>query len=248
MATTKKVVLVTGGNAGIGFALSRQIAQKGHKVWLGARNATSGEEAATKLTQEGLKDVKSVRIDITDLASIVAAKEVIEKEDGKLDVLVNNAGISLMDKDQNALSVDLELIRTCFETNFYGLIRTTQTFVPLVKAAAATSGYAVIVNVTSDMSSSTYQSRPDSQYHVVAYNTSKAAANSYSVALANELKASNIKVNVVTPGYTSTKLNFFGQGGKDVADGAKVILPWALLDKDGATGLFMNEHGKEMPW
>jgi NAD(P)-dependent dehydrogenase (short-subunit alcohol dehydrogenase family) len=132
--------------------------------------------------------------------------------------------------------VDLNSIRECFETNFYGLIQTTQTLFPLVKSAAANAGFAAILDVTSDMSSSTYQSRPDSQFHIVAYNTSKAAANSYTVALAHELKEMNIKVNAVTPGYTSTKLNSFGAGSKPVTKGAEVLLPWALLDKDGPTG------------
>ncbi|KAF9450557.1 NAD(P)-binding protein [Macrolepiota fuliginosa MF-IS2] len=242
-----KVVLVTGGNAGIGFELSKSIAQKGHKVWLAARNPVSGEEAVAKLKQEGL-NVKSVRLDVTDLASIIAAKEVIEKEDGKVDVLVNNAGVGLIDQDQNALTVDLKIIRECFEANFYGLIQTTQTFAPLIEAAASATGYAVILNVSSDMASNTYQARPGSQLHVVAYNTSKAAANSYTIALAHELKKQNIKVNAVTPGYTSTKLNSFGQGAKDVTSSARILLPWALLDKDGPTGLFIQEDGKEMPW
>jgi NAD(P)-dependent dehydrogenase (short-subunit alcohol dehydrogenase family) len=141
-----------------------------------------------------------------------------------------------MDKDQNVLSVDLDTIRNCFETNFYGLIQTTQTFFPLVKVAAEATGHAVILDVSSDMASNAYQARPDSQYHLVAYNTGKSAANSYTIALAHELRSSNIKVNAVTPGYTSTKLNFFGAGGKDVTKGAEVLLPWALLDKDGPTG------------
>lgn len=142
-----------------------------------------------------------------------------------------------MDKDQNALTVDLQTIRDCFETNFYGLIQTTQVFLPLMKAAAASAaGYAVILNISSDMASNSYQARPDSQYHLVAYNTSKAAVNSYTIALAHELREKSIKVNVVTPGYTSTKLNFFGEGGKDVKSGAQILLPWALLDKDGQTG------------
>ncbi|KXN82856.1 Short-chain dehydrogenase/reductase 2b [Leucoagaricus sp. SymC.cos] len=232
----------------MGFELSRMILEKGHKVWIAARNPVAGEDAANKLRQEGYSDVKSVKLDVTDLPSIVAAKEIVEKEDGKLDVMVNNAGISLMDQDQNALTVNLRTIRDCFETNFYGLIQTTQTLLPLVRAAAEQTGYAVILDVASDMASNAYQARPDSQYHVVGYNTSKAAANSYTIALTHELRNSKIKVNAVTPGYTSTKLNFFGEGGKPVTAGAAALLPWALLDKDGPTGLFINEHQKEMPW
>lgn len=89
---------------------------------------------------------------------------------------------------------------------------------------------------------------PNGTLHVVAYNTSKAAMNSYSIALAHELKKDNIKVNLVTPGFTSTKLNFHSEGGKSTVDGAKSIVPWALLDKDGPTGLFVDWNGKEFPW
>jgi NAD(P)-dependent dehydrogenase (short-subunit alcohol dehydrogenase family) len=128
--------------------------------------------------------------------------------------------------------VSLSVIRQAFEPNFFGMIQTTITFLPLLRK----SSQAVILNVSTDMASNTLQSKPDSKLHVVAYNTSKAAANSYTIALAHELKAENIKVNAVTPGFTSTKLNFFGQGGKSTRAGAEILVPWALLDKDGPTG------------
>lgn len=141
-----------------------------------------------------------------------------------------------MDQDQNALTVGIQTIRECFETNFFGLIQTTQAFVPLVKAASTAAGNAVILDVTTDMASNSHQAQPESGLHFVAYNTSKAAANSYTIALAHELRQFDIKVNAVTPGFTSTKLNFFGKGGKDAAGGAQGLLPWALLDKTGPTG------------
>lgn len=86
------------------------------------------------------------------------------------------------------------------------------------------------------MASNTRQAQPGADLQFVAYNSSKAAANAYTVALAGELRAEGIKVNAVTPGFTSSKLNFFGQGGKTLLAGAQVLLPWALLDKDGPTG------------
>jgi short chain dehydrogenase len=117
------------------------------------------------------------------------------------------------------------------ETNFFGLIQTTIAFIPLLRK----STNAVILNVSIDMASNTIQSRPEAFLHVVAYNTSKAAANSYTIALAQELKGEGIKVNAVTPGFTTTKLNDFLPGGKSAKDGAEVLLPWALLEKDGPT-------------
>jgi NAD(P)-dependent dehydrogenase (short-subunit alcohol dehydrogenase family) len=151
-----------------------------------------------------------------------------------------------MGKDQNATTIDVALIRETIETNLYGLIETTKAFLPLLRKS--TTGAPVILNVSTDMASNSYQARPDASIHVVAYNTSKAAANSYTIALAHELKPEGFKVNAVTPGFTSTKLNFFGQGGKSPQDGAKVLLPWALLGKDGATCLFVNDRGEEFPW
>ena len=119
------------------------------------------------------------------------------------------------------------------ETNFFGLVQTTITFLPLVRKGTN----AVILNVSINMASNTLQSSPNARptSHVVAYNTSKSAANSYTIALAQELKAEGIKVNAVTPGFTTTKLNFYRPGGKTMKAGAEVLLPWALLDKDGPT-------------
>jgi NAD(P)-dependent dehydrogenase (short-subunit alcohol dehydrogenase family) len=237
-----KVILVTGSNAGIGLELVRLLAKE-NVVYMTSRNEVSGKESQEKLKKDGL-DVKLVQLDVTDLNSIKAAKDFIEKAEGNLDVLVNNAGAAFLDRPQNAATVDVADVRAAFEPNFFGLIQTTTTFLPLLRK----SSQAVILNVTTDMASTTRQARPDSSLHVVAYNTSKAAANSYTVALAHELRQERIKVNCVTPGFTSTKLNSYGEGGKSPADGAKMLLPWALLGADGPTGLFIGPDGKEWPW
>jgi NAD(P)-dependent dehydrogenase (short-subunit alcohol dehydrogenase family) len=233
-----------------------------------------------KLKAEGI-NVKFVRLDITNLETIVAAKNVIEKAEGRLDVLVNNAGmnsslelprqhlmvrpgVGLLDKPQNATSISLDVVREAFEPNLFGLIQTCTTLLPLLRV----SPQAVILNVSTDMASNSHQAKPDSSLHFVAYNTSKAAANSYTIALASELRQEGIKVNAVTPGFTSTKLNFFQEGGKSIRAGAEVLLPWALLGKEGPTGknifkrrpnsllttsldftgLFIDEKGEELPW
>jgi NAD(P)-dependent dehydrogenase (short-subunit alcohol dehydrogenase family) len=151
-----------------------------------------------------------------------------------------------MGKNQNATTIDVTLIRETIETNLYGLIETTKAFVPLLRKS--TTGAPVILNVSTDMASNSHQAGPNASPHVVAYNTSKAAANSYTIALAQELKSEGFKINAVTPGFTSTKLNFFGKGGKSPQDGAKALLPWALLGKDGVTCSFINGEGEEFPW
>jgi len=240
--SASRVILVTGSNAGIGLELVRLLAEKGHNVYLAARKEAAGKEAVEALKKDGL-NVKFVQLDVTDIKSVVSAKDVIEKAEGRLDVLVNNAGVSYMDQPQNATSVDLSVIRAAFEPNFFGLVQTCTTFLPLIRK----SSNGVILNVSTDMASNAYQARPDSFLHVVAYNTSKAAANSYTIALAHELKSEGIKVNAVTPGFTTTKLNGFSPGGKTARQGAEVLLPWALLGPDGKTGLFLNDAG-EFPW
>ncbi len=190
--------------------------------------------------------MKYVELDITKVDTILSARDTISAHTGgKLDVLVNNAGISNLGKDQNAKSVDVALIRETVEVNLYGLIENTKAFIPLLRKS--TTGAPVILNVSTDMASNSYQAKSKTPMHVVAYNTSKAAANSYTIALAHELKGEGFKVNAVTPGFTSTKLNFFAKGGKTPRDGAKVLLPYALLEKDAETGLFIGPTG-EFSW
>lgn len=140
-------------------------------------------------------------------------------------------GIGSFGKDQNACTADVSAIRDCLEVNLIGLVQTTTTFLPLLRASAQ----AVILNVSTELASNSGQAGPNARIHVVAYNTSKAAANSYTIALAQELKKEGIKVNAVTPGLTTTKLNNFHAGGKPARQGAECLVPWALLDKDGPT-------------
>ena len=206
-----------------------------------------------KLHADGFHTVKYVRLDVTDLTTIQAAKETIDLAEGKLDVLVNNAGrffrlsiffivcrkliwkpsaVGKLEENQRATSVSLETIRDAMETNFFGLVQTTIAFLPLLRKSAN----AVILNVAT--TTNTIQARPNAGFQVVAYNTSKAAVNSCTVALAQELRGEGIKVNAVAPGFTSTKLNNFSPGGRSPRAGAEVLLPWALLEKDGPTCMF----------
>ncbi|KAF8323558.1 hypothetical protein F5887DRAFT_1116470 [Amanita rubescens] len=234
-----KVILVTGANTGIGYELLNLLAQKGHKVYLGARNEAAGRDAAMPFSslfihkKENL-DVTFVLLDVTSIETIKVAKDSIEQSDGKLDVLVNNAGIGTFERDQNASTADVSAIRDCLEVNLIGLVQTTTTFLPLLRA----SPQAVILNVSTEMASNSLQAGPNARIHVVAYNTSKAAANSYTITLAQELKKDGIKVNAVTPGLTTTKLNNFHAGGKTTRQGAESLLPWALLNTDGPTASF----------
>jgi NAD(P)-dependent dehydrogenase (short-subunit alcohol dehydrogenase family) len=144
-----------------------------------------------------------------------------------------------MDQNQNALNVEESVLRKAMDLNFFATVNTTQAFVPLLLKGTDP----IVVMVSTDMASNTIQAKPNSFLHVTAYNTSKAALNSYAIALAAELK-DKVRVNAVTPGFTSTKLNNFGEGGKTPAQGAAIIAKYALLDQsDKTTGkLLMLAH------
>ena len=180
---------------------------------------------------------------MTDTATIEAAKEEIEKKEGKLDILVNNAGISGIHTEQLASSLGQPILREVMDTNFFGLIQTTTTFVSLLRK----SNQAVILNVSSLLASLTTMAN-NSWVQLAAYKASKAAVNSYTIELAHELKKDGIKVNVVNPGLIASKFNNYAAGGKSEKEGAQFLLPYALLDGNGPTGRFFNFDGTELPW
>jgi len=246
MSNLSRVILVTGANTGIGFQLVRLLAEKKHTVYLGARNEAAGREAEKQLHAEGFKTARFVHIDVTDTTTIQAAKEIIENAEGKLDVLVNNAAINPFG-NQNAASIPSSTLREILEVNFLGVVQTTVALLSLIRKSMYGG---IIVNVSSLMGSNSYQANPDEKSHgwtaFTAYNSSKAALNSYTIVLAHELKGEGIKVNAVTPGLTSTKMSKFT--GKTAKAGAEVLLPWVLLEKDGPTGLFIGSDHKELPW
>ena len=237
-----KVALITGANKGIGKEVARQLGAQGIIVLIGARDKQRGEEAAAELTAGGA-DAHAFLLDVTDQASVDAAARQVESEYGRLDVLVNNAGIAL---DTGAASaLDLETLRRTYETNVFGVFGVTQAFLPLLKRSEAGR----IVNVSSGLGSLSQNSDPNWDYAAVkplAYNSSKAALNMMTVIFAAELKGTGIKVNAADPGYTATDLNH-NQGHQTVEQGAAAAVRLATLPDDGPTGGFFDEAGA-VPW
>ncbi|HKR01529.1 MAG TPA: SDR family oxidoreductase [Pyrinomonadaceae bacterium] len=232
---TNKVALVTGANRGIGLEVARQFALLGFKTFLGARDAERGAEAARSLQQKGLQ-VIPVQLDVTVQRSIDAAKHLVEERFGKLDVLVNNAAI-LYDSWQRAESASLDTVREAFETNTLGAWRMCQAFIPLLRK----SRHARIVNVSSESGSLTVMGGG-----TPAYGVSKAALNSLTRMLADELRPSGILVNSVCPGWVATDM-----GGpnapRTVEEGAASVMWAAVLPDDGPTGGFYRD-GEPLAW
>jgi len=239
-----KSALVTGANKSIGFETAKQLAQLGYFVYIGSRDKTKGRKAIENLKEMGITNVDCIQLDVTDIHSIKAARQELQAKTQKLDILINNAGIS-GGFPQPATKVSIDTLRLVFETNFFGAVQVIQEFIELLEE----SDQPRIVNVTTELSSLTNHSDPKwkfAQFKPAAYGPSKTALNAYTVMLAVELKDTNFKVNCVCPGFTATDFNNH-QGTKTVEQGASVIVKYATLDTNGATGKFFGEEG-EISW
>lgn len=243
----KKTALITGANRGIGFETARQLAQKGIKVLVGARTEENGQEAEAKLKAEGF-DAEFILLDVDDAKTHESAAKHIEENYGKLDILINNAGIMIDEYENNspigASQTSSEVWRKTFDTNFFNTVALTQKFVPLIKKSDAGR----IVFLSSGLGSLNLHSDPNSpiyDFKVPAYDISKTALNGYAVHLAYELKDTPIKVNAAHPGSVVTDMN--RNGDIPVEEGAKTSVDLATLPADGYTGKFIH-LGNELPW
>lgn len=231
---TSTVALVTGANRGIGLEVTRQLAQTGMTVILGSRDPAKGEAAAAPMIEAGL-EVLPQPLDVTGLDSIAYLAQLVEQRFGRLDVLVNNAGI-LYDTWQQASNADLAVVQEAIATNTLGPWHMAQAFLPLLRRSLRGR----IVNVSSGAGalSSMGAGTP-------AYSTSKAALNAFTRLLGAELQGTGILVNAVCPGWVATEMG--GSGGRPVAEGAAGIVWAATLLDDGPTGGFFRD-GKPLDW
>lgn len=245
-----KSVLITGANKSIGFETARQLLQKGFYVYLGSRDLHNGLKAVEQLKSEGLDNVETVQLDVTDDGSVKSARAEIGQKINVLDVLINNAGI-YGSAPQSALDAGIDNFKNVYETNVYGVVRTTQTFMDLLRNSPGPK----IVNVSSSVGSLSLQSDPNWQFYDFAkfavYASSKSALNMYTVTLAYELRDTAFKVNVIDPGYTKTDFNDH-QGSGTVEEAAARIVKYALIGNEGPTGKYFSEETNpetgEIPW
>ena len=234
-----RTVLITGANKGIGFETAIQLAKLGYFVYVGSRDVARGVEAINKMRAMGIKNVEFIRIDVTDAGSIQQAVSKLESLIGALDILINNAGIA-GGQPQHIATTDINVLRTVFETNFFGAVQTTQHFLPLLEKSAAP----VIVNVSSELGSLARHSASERNANwdnFDAYSCSKTALNAFTLALANQFRHTKFKINSVTPGYTATDLNQH-RGLQTAEQGAGYIVKYATIGPDGPTGKFLKEE------
>jgi NAD(P)-dependent dehydrogenase (short-subunit alcohol dehydrogenase family) len=249
----KPVALVTGANQGIGLQIAKDLAAQGFTVLVGSRNVERGEAAAKDVGP----DAHALQLDVTDQASVSAAAERVRNEFGRLDVLIQNAAISNTRKrpgqsveeyakTTRPSNVSIDEMRAVWDTNVFGVLSVYQAMLPLLRETPG----ARIVNVSSGIGSLTTNSDPAYAYRAIfgpVYPASKTALNALTLAMALELEPEGIKVNAVSPGYTSTNLNGYA-GTETVEEGAREAVRVALLGPDSPTGTFTRWEGETIPW
>lgn len=252
----KKVALVSGANTGVGFQIAKALAANGYKVYVGSRDLQKGESAVSEIGE----NAKAIQLDITDSDSILSASKTIENEHGYLTLLVNNAAISHAGQSgrtmeevlgaQRASKVPIDELKNVWETNVFGTLALTQALLPLLHKAYT----ARIVTVSSSLGSLGINSNPENPYRFAfdaAYGASKTALNGIFVSLSIDLENTNVKVHLVSPGFTATALNNF-QGTDTVEEGSIEPIRVALAE-DLPTGSFTGpSHVKgkydKLPW
>jgi len=242
-----QIALVTGANRGIGLATARRLARDDAHVVVASRDAAAGRDVVDALVGEGLV-ASAVEMDVTNPVQVRAAAAEVGRIHGRLDVLVNNAGVLPEASAAAAEVVDVELFRTTYDTNVLGPVAVTEAFLPWLRRSPAGR----IVNVTTRMGSLADQLDQASPYYAMvlpAYQSSKAALNSVTVALSKALADTPIKVTSVCPGFVQTDLTPVNRDQAPLTpqDAAEVIYRAATLPDSAPSGTFVDALGP-VPW
>ena len=240
----KKVALVTGANKGIGFEIARQLGQRGFTVALAGRDQQRVDAAAATLKGEGM-DVQGVVLDVTDPTSAEAAARWLDERFGRLDVLINNAGVTFeFGQGVKPSELDLKALKDTYETNVFGTFAVAKAMLPLLRKSAPSR----IINQSSTLGSLGILSDSNSPYYgnnILAYNSSKSALNGLTVALAKDLAGDQITVNSVCPGWVQTDMGG-ATAPRTVDQGAAIAVKLATMNEP-PTGKYLNDDG-EIPW
>jgi NAD(P)-dependent dehydrogenase (short-subunit alcohol dehydrogenase family) len=251
MANTR-IALITGANQGVGFEAAKQLVAKGVTVFIGSRGRERGEAASREIGPGSIP----LQLDVTDKDSIAAAAEAVRGAFGRLDLLINNAAISNTNltsmsldeyrKVSRASVVSLDEVRAVWETNVFGVLAVYQAMLPLLRR----SSDARIINVSSAVGSLALNADPNQPYHPsysAVYPASKTALNAITLAMMVELEGSEVKVNLVSPGFTKTNLNGF-QGTQSLEEGSREVVRVALFGPNDPSGTFTRWENKTIPW
>ncbi|RKS09198.1 NADP-dependent 3-hydroxy acid dehydrogenase YdfG [Nocardiopsis sp. Huas11] len=250
MNDTHPITLVTGANKGIGREIAGGLAALGHTVVLGSRSAELGEKAAAELRATGA-DAEALVLDVTDPASVAAAAAGIQARHGRLDTLVNNAGVAVPPgsdlSSQRPGTVDLAVVRRIFDTNVFGVVTVTDALLPLLRRSPAPR----IVNVSSAAGSLSLMADQEAWAHeqppiCVGYIPSKSALTALTLQYARQLRPDGILVNAVCPGFVATDLNGH-TGHRTPVQGAAAAVRMATVPAEGPTGTFSDDQGP-VPW
>ncbi|MGE7903550.1 SDR family oxidoreductase [Peribacillus sp. NPDC094092] len=235
MPKDTKVALVTGGNRGIGYELVKQMALEGFKVILTGRDPIKGQKIAENLKKSDL-DVSFQVMDVDNQESIFQAAITVYEQYGRLDVLINNAGVYL-DGDEKLVAMDPSILEKTMETNFFGVYHVIRSFIPIMEK----QGYGRIINVSSEYGGMSQLSYPG----VGAYKLSKFALNGLTRLLAGEVKG-DIKINAVDPGWVSSEMG--GPSAPTTPQQAAESFLWlATIGSEGPNGKFFRS-GKLVDW
>jgi NAD(P)-dependent dehydrogenase (short-subunit alcohol dehydrogenase family) len=228
------VAIVTGGNRGIGYEICKELSMSGCRVVLTSRNEKDGQKAVAALRDH--ENIAYHKLNVTNSADIASLRDWILKTYGRLDILINNAGVYL-DEGVSVFDVDEKIVQETLAVNFYGAFHMCRAFVPIMKQ----NGYGRIVNISSG-----YGAMNEIAGYEAAYRISKAALNALTLIIADELRDGSIKVNAVCPGWVSTDM-----GGKmapiSPQTAARDIVHFALVNAKGPTGSFFR-HKKPIQW
>lgn len=236
MNKENKIALVTGANRGIGLETVRQLAQQGINVILSSRNKEKGQKAKDQLAKEGL-EVSLLPLEVASRESINQLKETVLQQFGRLDILINNAGVYL-DEDQTILQIKPDTFETTLHTNLLGPFYLCQAFLPLMEE----NGYGRVVNVSSEYGTLRTLDSPD----VASYKLSKNALNALTRLLASSVDSRKVKVNVADPGWVKTDMG--GSSAPRTPQQAAEGIVWlACLSEDGPSGKFFYDK-KATAW